>query len=434
MIVYLVCYAASLLLALSRHYLLSGAGLLAAAVYLYASDYIRSGNLLHLRGIFALSFVGGQGLACMKLSYLSQAWSARTWLGLLAAFAGFYLAFYYLEAFSGEASVRVGGHSGAVQRRGLESYAGTVFFCAVALAVVSAGCFAIEAVYMGYIPLLLRGVPHAYSYFHVTGLHYLTVSCVLVPALSVIYFCIEGGRSRGRLVCMLLADAAAVAIPLLCVSRSQLLFAVLLALITYMQMEHQLNPIYVVFALAGLIMLYILLTIARSHDTAYLNTVFEMKRHLPIFVTQPYIYIANNYDNFDCLVKGLVKHSWGMKMLAPFWTLTGLKFLVPSLTAFPYYVTKEELTTLTMFYDAYYDFGVIGVFVFSALLGAAAYLLMRMMRQVQNPITYLLYAQFVLYMLLSFFTTWFSNPSTWFYFAVTAVVAFLVSHKVIVSG
>lgn len=283
---------------------------------------------------------------------------------------------------------------------------------------------------MGYIPLLLRGVPHAYSYFHVTGLHYLTVSCVLVPALSVIYFCIEGGRSRGRLVCMLLADAAAVAIPLLCVSRSQLLFAVLLALITYIQMEHQLNPIYVVFALAGLIGLYILLTIARSHDTAYLNTVFEMKRHLPIFVTQPYIYIANNYDNFDCLVKGLVKHSWGMKMLAPFWTLTGLKFLVPSLTAFPYYVTKEELTTLTMFYDAYYDFGIIGVFVFSALLGAAAYLLMRMMRQVQNPITYLLYAQFALYMLLSFFTTWFSNPSTWFYFAVTAVVTFLVSHKI----
>ena len=105
-----------------------------------------------------------------------------------------------------------------------------------------------------------------------------------------------------------------------------------------------------------------------------------------------------------------------------------------NMTAFPYYVTKEELTTLTMFYDAYYDFGVIGVFVFSALLGAAAYLLMRMMRQVQNPITYLLYAQFALYMLLSFFTTWFSNPSTWFYFAVTAVVAFLVSHKVIVSG
>ena len=35
----------------------------------------------------------------MKLSYLSQAWSAGTWLGLLAAFAGFYLAFIIWKHF-----------------------------------------------------------------------------------------------------------------------------------------------------------------------------------------------------------------------------------------------------------------------------------------------------------------------------------------------
>lgn len=342
---------------------------------------------------------------------------------------GFYLAFYYLEAFSGEASVRVGGHSGAVQRRGWNLMPEPSFSARWRWRRYRR-LFRDRGGLYGLYSAAAPGVPHAYSYFHVTGLHYLTVSCVLVPALSVIYFCIEGGRSRGRLVCMLLADAAAVAIPLLCVSRSQLLFAVLLALITYIQMEHQLNPIYVVFALAGLIVLYILLTIARSHDTAYLNTVFEMKRHLPIFVTQPYIYIANNYDNFDCLVNGTCEAQLGHEDAGTVLDADGTQVSVPSLTAFPYYVTKEELTTLTMFYDAYYDFGIIGVFIFSAILGAAAYLLMRMMRQVQNPITYLLYAQFALYMLLSFFTTWFSNPSTWFYFAVTAVVAFLVSHKV----
>lgn len=427
MIVYLVCYAASLLLALSRHYLLSGAGLLAAAVYLYASDYIRSGNLLHLRGIFALSFVGGQGLACMKLSYLSQAWSAGTWLGLLAAFAGFYLAFYYLEAF--RRSVRPCGGLQARCAPGLESYA-ELFFSA-------------RWRWRWYRQAASRSRRSIWAIFRCCSVEFRMlflfpcdraslsdgVLCAGSGALCDLF--LHRGRSQpgtagvyasGR--CSGGGDSASVRVALpapVCGTAG---------IVSYMQVEHQLNPIYVVFALAGLIMLYILLTIARSHDTAYLNTVFEMKRHLPIFVTQPYIYIANNYDNFDCLVKGLVKHSWGMKMLAPFWTLTGLKFLVPSLTAFPYYVTKEELTTLTMFYDAYYDFGVIGVFVFSVLLGAAAYLLMRMMRQVQNPITYLLYAQFALYMLLSFFTTWFSNPSTWFYFAVTAVVAFLVSHKI----
>ena len=119
---------------------------------------------------------------------------AGTFGGVCGLLSGFLIIWKH---FSGEASVRVGGHSGAVQRRGLESYAGTVFFCAVALAALSAGCFAIEAVYMGYIPLLLRGVPHAYSYFHVTGLHYLTVSCVLVPALSVIYFSHRGRSQPG---------------------------------------------------------------------------------------------------------------------------------------------------------------------------------------------------------------------------------------------
>ncbi len=430
MIVYLICYAASFVLALSRHYLLSGVGLICAAVYLYISDYRKSGSLLHLRGVFALSFTGGQGLACMKLSYLSQTWSTATWLSFLFAFAGFYLTFYCLENYFGEASVNTSGHLKVMQHRGLESYAGSVFFCAVALTVMSAACFIIEAVYMGYIPLLVRGVPHAYSYFHITGIHYVTVSCVLVPALSVIYFCIEGTRNRFRMIIMLLADMAAIMIPLLCVSRSQLLFAVMLALITYIQIEKQLNPVYLLCALAGFIVLYILLTIARSHDTTYLNTIFEMKKRLPIFLTQPYIYIANNYDNFDCLVKGIVKHSFGVKMLAPLWTFTGLKFLMPSLTAFPYYVTKEELTTLTMFYDAYYDFGVAGVLAFSCILGAVAYMLMRMIRQVQNPVLYLIYAQFGLYMLLSFFTTWFSNPSTWFYFGITALIYILVSYRV----
>ena len=60
MIVYLVCYAASLLLALGRHYLLSGAGLLAAAAYLYASDYIRVEIFCIFGGFSLFSFVGGQ--------------------------------------------------------------------------------------------------------------------------------------------------------------------------------------------------------------------------------------------------------------------------------------------------------------------------------------------------------------------------------------
>ena len=145
--------------------------------------------------------------------------------------------------------------------------------------------------------------------------------------------------------------------------------------------------------------------------------------HMPIFITQPYMYIANNYDNFNCLVESLTTHSMGMKGLFPLWALTGLKFFFPQLINFPIFVDKKELTTLTMFYDAYYDFGWIGVLVFSCLLGFVAYLLVVKLREMHNPMGYLLYAQMGAYLMLSFFTTWFSNTTTWFYLIVTGILA-----------
>ena len=101
-------------------------------------------------------------------------------------------------------------------------------------------------------------------------------------------------------------------------------------------------------AAAGLVPLYVILTIARSHDVTYLNGIFEMKNAAtPIFITQPYMYIANNYDNFDCLVRELPAHSMGLKGMFPLWALSGLKFIKPALVDWPIYVNKEELTTVT---------------------------------------------------------------------------------------
>ena len=81
---------------------------------------------------------------------------------------------------------------------------------------------------------------------------------------------------------------------------------------------------YLFMAAAGLVPLYVILTIARSHDVTYLNGIFEMKNAAtPIFITQPYMYIANNYDNFDCLVRELPAHSMGLKGMFPLWALSG---------------------------------------------------------------------------------------------------------------
>ena len=424
MIIYILCYAAAFLFAKSGHNYLSGIGLLAAAVYLYYEDYKKSGSIIHLRGLFALSWVGGQGIACLKLSRLSGEWSFMTWACFFLAFAVFYAVFEFLSRYLGGLSLK------GRRRKDFRGREQSVFFCACVITIISFGCFIIEAAALGYVPLFLRGVPHAYSYFHLTGVHYFTVSCVLVPALSVIWFCFDSGRNRGKTGVMILMDVVSLAIPILCVSRFQLIMAVVLALITYILADSRVRFSYVAGAVLALVPLYLILTVARSHNVAYLNGIFEMKNSsTPIFITQPYMYVANNFENFNCLVRDLTSHSLGLRMTAPVWTFSGLKFFFPVLTDFPLYITKEELTTLTMFYDSYYDFGIIGVSLLSGILGAVSYFIMRMAAELRNPIGYLFYAQIAMYLMLSFFTTWFSNPTPWFYLGITLILAFIVDRK-----
>lgn len=355
-------------------------------------------------------------MACLKLSNLQSDWNLVTWVCFYLALAGFWLTYEFAGRFEGEARGR--------RRRRNTSFARPVFRCMQVLTLISVSAFLFEAVKLGYVPLFVRGVPHAYSEFHITGVHYFTVSCVLVPSLAVLFFLEGGSRRTYRNAAAIAMTVTALAIPLLCVSRFQLIFSVLVACFTFGAYQKRLNPWILPAILAALLPFYVILTVARSHDIAYLNGIFEMKNsQLPIFISQPYIYIANNYENFDCLVAALPGHTFGIRMLFPVWALTGLKFLFPHLISFPLYVTKTELTTVTLFYDAYYDFGIPGVVIFACILGGAAYCLVKKTEDMKNPVGCLFYSQFAVYMMLSFFTTWFSNPTTWFYLAVTGAVA-----------
>ena len=395
MLVYVICYGAAMLFAFSAHFTLSGMSLMFAALYLYLWEYGKSGNPLHLRGLFSLFYVGGEGISCLKLSNLQKDWSLETWACFFVAFAAFWNVYELAEKrFSRKTA------------------------------------FLFEAFRLGYVPFLLRGVPHAYSYFHISGVHYVTVSCVLVPSMEVLLWFYDRNMGNAKKAVSLIMTGIAILIPVLCVSRFQLIFAVILAVLTFMIVSGHRKIRYLFMAAAGLVPLYVILTIARSHDVTYLNGIFEMKNAAtPIFITQPYMYIANNYDNFDCLVREIPAHSMGLKGMFPLWALSGLKFIKPALVDWPIYVNKEELTTVTLFYDAYYDFGIAGVFLFSSVLGAAAAWLSARTYPGRNPAWYLFYSQGALYFMLSFFTTWYSNPTTWFYFVVTGAFGIFLEIK-----
>lgn len=452
---YLIGYLTSI----NELYLLSGASLMLGGAVLYWAFYKKSGMILCPAALFSVAWIGGQGVSALKLSNLQVQWENRTWICFYIISICFFVTYELSERLLNKN--RIVCLNKNISKNKIEydleiqNKLKVLKQAMYITAFVSAAAFLIEAFLLGYIPLFTVDTPHAYSYFHISGVHYFTVSCVLLPSMAVIYLdelvkylknYLEGKAlyigliKSGKIAILMFLFG--IILPILLVSRFQLLFGVILAAFTFLLLKGWsfsdfINKKTLPFIISGFVFvagIYVFITIERAHSVEYLNGIFEMKNaDMPIWVTQPYIYIANNFDNFNCLVKELPEHTKGLRMLFPFFALTGLKFLFPQLTAFPLYVTKTELTTVTLFYDAYYDFGILGCALFAVLLGMVLSVLAFLVKRVYlehidiNPILYLVAAQFLFYCMFAFFTTWFSNPTTWFYLIFSMLIYFYTS-------
>lgn len=416
---YMLMYLASYVSSLAGIPLLSGGLLIIEALYLYMHLVRQAGSLIELRAWFTLAWVGGQGIACLKLSRMQTDWHYMTWIAFCLIYLGFGIGYEWGQRYGKVEEVEL-KKDDVMSRR--------LFLCIVMLAVVSVLCFLFEVTAGDDIPLFV-GETHGSYYYRATGLHYFTVSCILIPAITVLYIKVSESVRNKRLLFLVPANVLAVLLPLLYVSRFQLVFVVGFAVVTFIMVNKKIRLKTMGILLGLLVPVYILTMVQYSYDASYLNQVFEMKySNMPLIISQPYMYVANNFENFNHMVVHLTEHTWGLRMLYPFFALTGLKRLFPRLAASEVFLIKPELTTLTMFYDAYYDFGVFGIFFFAFALGIASKVLMSAIKKDCNPVVYLFYGQMAIYLGLAFFTTWFSNPTTWFWLILTGMMYWFVGY------
>ncbi len=420
LILFSVLYSLAFTLSHTEMPVLPAGLLLLAALLLYLREYRRTGQLLNLTGLYALGLIGGEGVACLKLSRLSTLWTGETWLSFYLAYALFYAAAFFVQhrqemrAENAAAPKTLPADANANVGRRLVWQRSVI----QVLLLLSYGCFLLEAWKLGFVPFFTKDMPHAYSTFHLPGVHYFTTLAVLIPALSVQYLHAKGKADATVVLGLVLPFL----LTILLVSRFQMMFAAILMVFTYLLNGERLQLWQGVVLALCLVLLYVLITVLRAHSVSYLNGIFEMKNpDTPIFITQPYMYIANNYDNFNVMTRELTEHSHGLKMLYPLLTLSGLKFFLPLELGFPLFTTKEELTTVTILYDSWYDFGIFGVMLFSLLLGLFSGWLMGQ-RRGRNPYGAVMQAQVCFYLLFAFFTTWFSNPATWFYLGMSLLL------------
>ena len=421
-----ICYIVSYFLSNAGSYLISGILLCAEGIFLFLKNIRNERSFPDPKALFSFSWVFCMGISACKLSNLQGKWDSRTWLC-------FYLIFVCFFLVCGIIQKKLAGKKSGVSIP-FRTCPADVIPVIVTLTVISTVCFLVEACVLGYVPLFTTGTPHAYSYFHISGIHYFTVLFVLEPSFFV-YYGLHRTKSRRKDLAAVICTVICLILPLLLVSRFQLVFSILLACFSFILLKgfnavRDLKKKDILLILSGMLLLvccYVFLTVERAHSVEYLNGIFEMKDpHMPIFITQPYMYVANNFDNFNCLVEQLPEHTHGLRQLFPVFALTGLKFKFPELVNFPIYVTKEELTTVTMFYDAYYDFGIPGCVIFSSMLGLLYAFTDHLIHQVKTPGTAVCASILYSCLFLAFFTTWFSNPTIWFYLVVCIAIEFIL--------
>lgn len=428
--IYSAFAVAAALLERSGFFVAAGCVLLIAAALMSIYFYCLDQSLVSFRFLLSLFWTAGEGLAVMQLSRLQSSWTIQTWL----SFSGFYLLFLAgYEIMEVRYKKRIGDRSNEVFLK-TERKNQKLFTCIRVVSLVTFVTFIAEACILGYVPLF-SSETHAYDHFHISGVHYFTVSCMFTHSLTLIYLLKYRQKGtplgKSKVIQLIVYNVLSASIPILSVSKFQFILTLALPMLIFLLMRPNVNKkkLFAAFAAIAVVVIAaaVFMTIRRNYEPGYLNSIFQMKdENMPLFAQYAYMYIANNYSNFNCLTQalaqGTITHAYGLKQLFPVFALTGMKFVFPSLVAFEMPVTITELNTLTLIYDAYYDFGLIGVLLFGLMLGSFCAALTKKIKQSSNPILYLFYAQIALYLVLSFFSAWFTVPTTWFWFALTGAL------------
>ena len=168
---------------------------------------------------------------------------------------------------------------------------------------------------------------------------------------------------------------------------------------------------------------------------SYLNDIFDMKnKNMPIYITQPYMYLTEGFENLNYMIEKLTNFTFGKRTFKPLFTLTFMDKLFYFDFIYEQFILKTELTNMTIFYDAYFDFAYAGVLALAVILGYVSARLQIYIKtednkynidMYNNPIGLLFYVLVAYYLIMSFFQPFFSLASSTVYILYIVVLYML---------
>ena len=405
-------YYAALSAAYER-YFLSGCILFVTGFILFALYYRSTKNYLNARGIFLTSWFISIGLAALKLHSLEKQWSTETWICLGVTPLMFLLGYEM--------------HYGLIKRHGrirLSSVRFKPFHMIVGLSAAIFLVFAVEAVACRGVPLINRGMGN-YAEFGLPYLHYITVSCVLVTPLSLVFFYRRPPLSKRKRAVVLLCNLVMMSIPILIVSRQLLIMEAFLIFATFIQLTNvrRISLKFIIILIIILSAAWILFSLVRQQTAKYLVMALKLSTTSLVFLAQAVMYIAGNFDNFDLMVGHVDQYTFGYRSFEPLWTFTMLKAFFPkTIREATMELIMPVFNTFPFIAWPYSDFGIAGVIVYSLLVGVGASIFEGKVNRNRRGLSVVSNSLFLYCLLLSFFSPFLSFTSVWTYF----IILFLV--------
>lgn len=407
----------SYFLALKALYILSGCLLLLLGIGLFILYFKKTKSYLNSRGLYFFFWLSAVGLSALKIHSMQVMWKWQTWICIWASLVMFLIG-YNLALIS------------KVQYSKIRCFHLDTLSVIYGLSAVVFMVFMLEVLVAGGFPLFSSNM-EAYQSFALPFLHYITVTCVLVTPLTILY--LWNNRCKGiQLFILIVINVIMLMIPVLIVSRQLLIMNVIFIFFTILELENKAKiPKQYILIMAGVLCVgWIFLSSSRNQSDAYIRQVFRLDDKLSVPLYRIYMYIAFNIDNFNDIVGRVDGYSYIYRALNPLFTLTGTKgFVEPFIHSVLPPRMLSVYNTYSFLQTPYGDMRELGVALYCTVSGFFTGSVEKGLRKKKNTKNVLFHVVVNYILMFSFFSAFLSNTSIWGYFIVILIVDLLISHR-----
>ncbi len=356
--------------------------------------------------LFILVWSFAIGLTDLKLSGYQFTWSFYSWFMLFLPLISVLVGMFVIYVINQNKPVSTINFTRSALNDSIIN-SNILFQATLLLFIAFIVSYLVSYLVIGYVPLFTKYPGTSRVNWGIFGFGLFIQSFPSIIYFGALYLVIVKRNHLRKFIVSLIILASFITYAFL-LQRYYVVFAIIVSGISLYYLSRIFNPRNVLIILVCLIAIMYSMTFVRFSTTIanYLYYTSRMKISIKYaFVTEPYMYIVMNLENFAHAVEKLYRFTYGVYTFDFIFALTGIKHPLAeylSLSDYPGLITGGY-NTYTMFFVYYRDFGILGLGILPFMMGSAFSFSYYKMKQSPNINSISVYAIFAFVILFSFF-------------------------------